>query len=105
MTVPLLLVLRPLLAEIILSSIGKRAPPSVPRAGQAPRKWGRLAAHLVVKLAPECVGMRTLLPGDKDCIEDDHPSQALQDVVGSPGDEDCIEDDPSSPRYETKMFT
>ena len=47
----------------------------------------------MVKLAPEYVGMRTLLPGDKDCVEDDHPLQALHDVVGSPGGKVCIEDD------------
>ena len=49
MTVPLLLVLGPLLAEISLLLCNSSSS-SFSRAGQAPRTWGRLAALLVEKM-------------------------------------------------------
>ena len=76
MTVPLLLVLEPLLAEIFLflgqfcTSLGCQG-----RASTA--QMGRLAAHLVLKLATVTLERGPSIPGDKDCIEDDHDPSKL----------------------------
>ena len=69
MTVPLLLVLGPLLAEISLLLFNS-ASLSFSRAGQAPRTWGRLAALLVLKMVMVGKGTRTLLDVDVDVVVD-----------------------------------
>ena len=92
MTVPLLLVLGPLLAEISLLLVNS-ASSSFSRAGQAPRTWGRLAALLVGKVVlvelerrPSFLATNTVL------MATTSPSrQAGQVDGGSTGDKICVD--------------